>query len=247
MAVKELTVEEKLVSLTKLQKIDTKLNEITILKGELPIEVQDLEDEVAGFEKRIDKINDSIKDAEANISDYNHTIKDAEALIVKYNKQQANVKNNREFDALTKEVELQELEIQLCQKRIREANKEIDSLKETLEQSTSKIDGKKSELNHKKDELEKIISETEKEENDLRKKAEKAKKGIEERLITAYTRIKNSYKNGQAVVTFDRNSCSGCFNKIPAQQQLEIKQRTKMIICEHCGRILVDPELMNNN
>jgi len=247
MAVKELTVEDKLVSLTKLQKIDTKLNEITILKGELPMEVQDLEDEIAGFEKRIEKITDGIKDAEANITDYNHTIKDAEALIAKYNKQQANVKNNREFDALTKEVELQELEIQLCQKRIRDAGKEIESLNETLEQSTARIDSKKEELNHKKEELEKIISETEKEENDLMKKAQKAQKGIEDRLITAYNRIKNSYKNGQAVVTFDRNSCGGCFNKIPAQQQLEIKQRSKMIICEHCGRILVDPELMNNN
>lgn len=247
MAVKELTVEDKLVSLSKLQKIDTKLKEIQILKGELPMEVQDLEDEIAGIETRIEKVQEGIKDAEASISDFNNTIKDSEALIAKYNKQQSNVKNNREFDALTKEVELQELEIQLCQKRIRDKNREIDSLKATLEEATTKIDSRKDELNHKKEELDKIISETEKEETDLRKKSEKAEKGIEDRLLNAYKRIRDSYKNGQAVVTFDRNSCGGCFNKIPAQIQLEIKQRNKMIICEHCGRVLVDPELLNNN
>lgn len=241
--VKDLSVEEKLKNLYELQTIYSKIDEIQVLKGELPIEVSDLEDELAGLETRITKLQDEMKEYESNISKYRNQIKDSEALIQKYEKQQSNVKNNREFDALSKEIELQRLDIQLSEKKIREANEGITAKKDYLEESGKLIEKKKEDLNIKKGELERIISETVKEEQELTKKANKAAEGIEDRLVIAFNKIRRTYLNGLAVVKFERDSCGGCFAKIPPQRQLEIRQRKKIIICEHCGRVLVDPEI----
>lgn len=240
MAVKELSVEDKLKTLFKLQLIDSKVDEIETLRGELPVEVKDLEDELEGLQTRISKINDDIKDLEDEIASRKNSIKEAETLIHKYQEQQNNVKNSREYDALTKEIELQGLEMQLAEKKIKEARYAIDSKKELLTESDATIESKKKDLEIKKEELDKIIKETSKEEDKLKKLSDATKKDIEERLQKAYDRIRNNYKNGLAVVTIERNSCGGCFNKIPPQRQSEIALRKKVIVCEHCGRILVD-------
>ncbi len=242
-AVKELTVEQKLRALFELQKIDSKIDEIKVLKGELPMEVADLEDELTGLQTRISNIEEEIKALEASIAEYKNARKDSESLIAKYNKQQDNVKNNREFDALTKEIELQNLEIQLSDKKIKDTQEEIVNKEAYLEESKAAIDVKVKDLETKKVELEKIIEETDKEEKDLQQKFEKASSSIEERLITAYTKIKHAYINGLAVVKVERDACGGCFNKVPPQRQAEIKQRKKIIVCEHCGRILVDTDI----
>lgn len=240
MAVKELSVEDKLKTLFRLQLIDSKVDEIETLRGELPVEVKDLEDELEGLQTRINKINDDIKDLEEEIAGRKNGIKDSEALIFKYQEQQNNVKNSREYDALTKEIELQGLEMQLAEKKIKENRYSIDSKKELLVESEATIESKKKDLVVKKEELDKIIKETSKEEEKLKKLSDAAKKEIEERLIKAYDRIRSNYKNGMAVVTIERNSCGGCFNKIPPQRQAEIALRKKLVVCEHCGRILVD-------
>lgn len=237
---KELTIAEILKSLFNLQAIDSEIDEIEILKGELPIEVSDLEDEIAGLQTRIDRLDGNIKDLEADITKHSGNIKDAEALIAKYEKQMDNVKNNREYDALSKELEMQRLEIQLSEKKMKELNNFVANKKETLHASNERIEGKNKDLETKKVELEKIIEKTIKTEEKLRKKSEKAKKGIEDRLLKAYDRIRGNYRNGLAVVTIERESCGGCFNKIPPQIQLEVAMRKKIIACEHCGRILVD-------
>jgi predicted nucleic acid-binding Zn-ribbon protein len=239
-AVKELTVEEKLKALYELQKIDSEIDRIQVLKGELPIEVQDLEDELSGLQTRIEKIKDEVKETETYIEEKKLSIKESESLIKKYNKQLDSVKNNREYEALTKEIELQKLEIQLCEKRIREAHEQIKQKNEYLDQTKKAVTAKKKELEAKKEELEKIVAETEKEEKDLLKKSKKAQGEIDERLLSAYNKIRSSYKNGLAVVKIDRDSCGGCYSKIPAQRQYEIAQRKKVIVCENCGRILVD-------
>lgn len=240
MAVKELSVEDKLKTLFRLQLIDSKVDEIETLRGELPVEVKDLEDELEGLQTRINKINEDIKDLEDEIGERKNSIKEAEALVHKYQEQQNNVKNSREYDALTKEIELQGLEMQLAEKKIKESRYAIESKKELLAESEATIETKKKDLEVKKEELDKIIKETSKEEDKLKKLSDEAKKDIEERLIKAYDRIRNNYKNGMAVVTIERNSCGGCFNKIPPQRQAEIALRKKVIVCEHCGRILVD-------
>lgn len=244
MAVKELTVEEKLVALAKLQIIDSKIDEIETLRGELPIEVNDLEDELAGLNTRIGKINDEMKEYTDEIANRKLAAKQAETLIQRYQEQQNNVKNNREFDALSKEIELQNLEIQLSEKKIKEAHHSIDAKKDFLKDSEALIESKKKDLVLKKEELERIVNETSKEEEVLRKDSEKAKVNIEERLLKAYARVRKNYVNGMAVVPIERNSCGGCFNRIPPQRQSEISQRKKVIVCEHCGRILVDPALI---
>ncbi len=242
---KELSVAEKLKSLFELQMVDSDFDDIAVLKGELPMEVSDLEDEIAGLDTRVQKLNYTIKDMEADVSHHKANIKDSENNIARYEKQLDNVKNNREFDALTKELELQKLEIQLSDKKIKEIRFLIGGKEEILETTVARLTQKQKDLDNKKVELSQIIEKTEKEEEKLKKKAEKSRKKIEERLLNAYDKIRNSYRNGLAVVTVERNACGGCFNKIPPQLQLEIGLRKKIIACEHCGRILVDRDIVN--
>lgn len=237
---KDTTVEEKLAALYTLQTIDSQIDKIRTIRGELPLEVQDLEDEVEGLETRIAKLNDELSEIEQGISDKKNTITDAIALIKKYETQQNNVRNNREFDSLTKEIEYQTLEIQLAEKRINEANAQIEAKKEVLAEAQGRLDERKKDLEHKKSELEDIVAETQKEEETLLKKSKKAEKVIDDRLVTAYQRIRTNAINGLAVVKVERDACGGCFNKIPPQRQLDIKMHKKVIVCEHCGRILVD-------
>ncbi|RZL44052.1 MAG: hypothetical protein EOP00_21575 [Pedobacter sp.] len=236
----EQTVEQKLRALYELQNIHTKIDKIRQVRGELPMEVADLEDEVAGLETRIQKIKAELDDTEDAIVNRKNMIKEAQTLIKKYEKQLEDVKNNREYDALTKEVEIQNLDIQVSEKKIRESGFEITNKTEIYDQALGNLTARKGDLDAKKGELETITAETEKEEGALLKKAEKAETQIEERLLTAYSRLRKNAVNGLAVVTIDRDSCSGCFNQIPPQRQLDIRQRKKVIVCEHCGRILVD-------
>jgi len=239
----EQTVEQKLKALYELQNLHTKIDKIRQIRGELPMEVADLEDEVAGLETRIQKIKAELDDTEDAIVTRKNMIKDAQNLIKKYETQLKDVKNNREYDALTKEVEIQNLEIQVCEKKIKEHGFEIASKTEIYDQALANIEARKGDLELKKSELETITAETEKEEQTLLKKAEKSETQIEERLLIAYNRLRSNAVNGLAVVTIDRDSCSGCFNQIPPQRQLDIRQRKKVIVCEHCGRILVDEAL----
>ncbi len=239
----EQTVEQKLKALYELQNLHTKIDKIRQIRGELPMEVADLEDEVAGLETRIQKIKAELDESEDAIVNRKNMIKDAQNLIKKYDTQLKDVKNNREYDALTKEVEIQNLEIQVCEKKIKEHGFEIASKTEIYDQALANIEARKGDLEVKRGELETITSETEKEEQGLVKKADKAEGQIEERLLTAYHRLRKNAVNGLAVVTIDRDSCSGCFNQIPPQRQLDIRQRKKVIVCEHCGRILVDEAL----
>lgn len=204
------------------------------------MEVADLEDDVAGLETRIQKIKAELDDAEDAIVSRKNMIKESQNLIKKYDTQLKDVKNNREYDALTKEVEIQNLEIQVCEKKIRELGFEITNKTEVFEQTNSNLESRKGDLEVKKGELDTITAETEKEEEELVSKANKAESNIDERLLVAYNRLRNNAVNGLAVVTIDRDSCSGCFNQIPPQRQLDIRQRKKVIVCEHCGRILVD-------
>jgi predicted nucleic acid-binding Zn-ribbon protein len=236
----EKSIEEKLRDLYSLQQIDSQIDEIQILKGELPMEVSDLEDEMIGLETRVNRLESQLQDLRQDVVRHQNNIKEAETLIIRYEQQMDNVKNNREFDALTKEIELQRLEIQLSQKKINQANKDILAKDETLVAAKERMHSKAAELEAKKVELQQIIEKTEKEETDLSKKSDKARKLIEDRLLRAYDKTRKSYRNGLAVVTISRNACGGCFNTIPPQQQLEIAQRKKIIACEHCGRVLVD-------
>lgn len=240
----EQTVEQKLKALYELQNLHTKIDKIRQIRGELPIEVADLEDEVAGLETRIQKIKGELDDTEDAIVTRKNMIKEAQTLIKKYDAQLKDVKNNREYDALTKEMEIQSLDIQVSEKKIREFGFEINSKTEIFEKAQNNLDLRKGDLEAKKTELETITAETEKEEQELLKKAEKAQEKIEERLLFAYNRLRKNAVNGLAVVTIERDSCSGCFNKIPPQRQLDIRQRKKVIVCEHCGRILVDEAII---
>lgn len=239
-----MTVSERLKQLYELQLIDSEIDQIEVLKGELPIEVRDLEDEIVGLETRIGRLGDNVKGIEDEVARHNSNIKESEMLIERYERQMDNVKNNREYDALSKELELQRLEIQLSEKKIRESQGLIVNKQETLDAALGRLDNKKKDLDTKKVELEQIIVKTEKEEDRLRKKSEKARKNIETRLLKSYDKIRNAYRNGLAVVTVSRDSCGGCFNKIPPQVQLEIKMHKKIIACEHCGRVLVDDIIM---
>ncbi len=241
----DIPIAEKLKQLYVLQAIDTKVDQIAILKGELPMEVKDLEDEIAGLVTRINRLHDNIGDMEVEENRHQTNAKEAEALIAKYEKQMDNVKNNREYDALTKELELQKLEIQLSNKKSKEIAAQIKNKQETLSATQERLDQKHKDIEIKKVELEKIIAKTEKEEEKLNKQSNKAKKEIEDRLLKAYSKIRKSYRNGLAVASIERNSCGGCFNKIPPQLQLEISMQKKVIVCEHCGRILIDANIMN--
>nr|WP_294948055.1 C4-type zinc ribbon domain-containing protein [uncultured Mucilaginibacter sp.] len=239
----EQTVEQKLKALYDLQTIHTKIDKIRQVRGELPMEVADLEDDVAGLETRIQKIKNELDDLEDEIVTRKNLIKEAQANTKKYEAQLNEVKNNREYDAISKEIEIQGLDIQVSEKKIREFGFEISSKTAIYEKAQADLDARRADLDAKKDELGTITAETEKEENELNALAEKAVPNIEERLLTAYNRLRGNAKNGLAVVTIQRDSCSGCFNQIPPQRQSDIRQRKKIIVCEHCGRILVD-ELM---
>ncbi len=242
-AVKEFSIEEKLSSLVLLQKVDCKLDEIQILKGELPMEVKDLEDEIEGLHARQTRVEEEINGIQEFIEQKKNGIKEAEALVKKYEKQSDNVKNNREFEAINKEIEMQTLEIKLCEKHIKDATEEIAEKAKQLEIAKKAVGSKEGNLSAKKGELEKIIGETEKEEKHYNKDADAARKHVDERLLMSYDRIRKNYRNGLAVVAVERDSCGGCFHAIPPQKQSEIKLRKKIMVCENCGRILVDSDL----
>lgn len=243
--VKEFSVEEKLAALISLQKIESKLDEIHILKGELPMEVADLEDEITGLHARQTRIEEEINGVTEFIQQRKDAIKESEALIKKYEKQSTNVKNNREFEAINKEMEMQQLEVKLAEKHIKDATEEIAEKAVLLEKAKKNIATKEGLLGSKKAELEKIIASTEKEEKHFNKLAEAARQEVDHRLLVSYEKIRKSYRNGLAVVPVERDACGGCFYYIPPQKQSEIKQHKKVMICENCGRILVDEDLTN--
>ena len=236
-SVKDFSVEEKLVNLLRLQKIDSKLDEIQILKGELPMEVSDLEDEIQGLTSRQTRIEEEINGITEFIESKKNAIKESEALNAKYEKQSENVKNNREFEAINKEIEMQQLEIKLAEKHIRDANEELAEKIKGLEVAKKQVAVKEGVLNHKKGELQKIITDTEKEETHFNKQSADARAHIDDRLLYSYDR------NGLSVVPVERDACGGCFNSIPPQRQSEIRLHKKIIVCENCGRILVDADL----
>lgn len=237
----ESSVTEKIDALYNLQVIDSSIDKIRTIRGELPLEVKELEDEVAGLTTKLDTLNTELSDLETEISNRKNSSKDAKDAIDKYTEQQKNVRNNREFDAISKEIEFQGLEIELNDKKIKEAKFKIESKSSFITEAKNKVDERAKDLEVKQNDLAKIIEETEEDEAKLIKKSDKAKKGIEERLVTAYERLRSNAINGLAVVSVERDSCGGCFNQIPPQRQLDIEARTKIIVCEHCGRILVEP------
>ncbi len=243
MTKKIVTIKDNLQHLWDLQVIDSQIDNIKILKGALPIEVSDLEDEIHGLEIRISKLKDSVEAIDHEISNHQANIKNSQALIERYNKQLDDVKNNREFEALTKEIELQNLEIQLSEKKIREATEGKGMKQEILDSTSEKYDAKIKDLELKKKELDKIIEKTDKEENSLKRKSKKQRQQIPERLLRSYDKIRSRYKNGLAVVTHHRESCGGCFNRIPPQVQIELGMHKEIVACEHCGRVLVDHEI----
>jgi predicted nucleic acid-binding Zn-ribbon protein len=242
-AVKEFSVQEKLVSVITLKKLDSKIDEINKLRGELPMEVKDLEDEIAGLQTRINNIDNEIEVINQDITRKQNAQVEARELLKKYEKQQNNVKNSREFEAINKEIELQELEIRACEKKIKDANAEKGEQESSKDAIKAMIAEKEEVLKLKQGELQKIIAETEKEESTLLVKREKAALDVEPRLLLSYNKIRTSYRNGLAVVPVERDSCGGCFNVIPPQRQSDIRLRKKMIVCEHCGRIMIDGEL----
>ena len=238
--IKEINVEEKLRALYTLQLVDSKIDEIRNVRGELPLEVDDLEDEVAGLSTRLEKLKGDLDSIDDQVKEKKNAIDEHKAAIKKYLEQQKNVRNNREFNSLTKEVEFQELEIQLAEKQIKELKASIEHKKEVVGQTKERLDGKQTHLKHKKAELSDIMAETEKEENFLSKKSEELRAQIEARLLAAYDRIRNSVRNGLAVVSIERGASAGSFFTIPPQTQMEIAARKKIITDEHSGRILVD-------
>ena len=234
------TVAQKLEALVKLQSIDSKLDELKKLRGDLPEEVQDLEDELEGYNTRLTRFNNEVEEFETNIKDNKTAIKDAEKLIQKYNEQQSNVRNNREFDAITKEVELQELEIQILEKKIKETGFAIDRKKEDIDQLTTQIDERKADLDTKKKELDEILSDSQEEESKLMAEREKATKKIEDKLLNYYNKLRANLTNGLALVSVKRGAAEGCNIIIPPQKIAEIKEKKKIVIDEHSGRILAD-------
>lgn len=240
----EVSVEERLRALYSLQMVDSEIDKIKTLRGELPLEVQDLEDEIAGLETRLGNLREEVVNLDKSVSKKNIEISEAETLIKKYEEQQKNVRNNREFDSLSKEIEFQNLEIELFNKKIREFNAQIEEKKMAIADSEAILAERKTDLENKRTELDEIISDTQKEEEGLFKKLSEVQEVIEERLLTAYRRIRSNARNGLAVVPVQRDACGGCFNQIPPQRQLDIKSRKKIIVCEYCGRILVDDEII---
>jgi predicted nucleic acid-binding Zn-ribbon protein len=241
----ELTIEEKLRALYSLQLVDSEIDKIRTLRGELPLEVQDLEDEVEGLETRINNLKSETAELEKAVLSKTNEITASQALIKKYEEQQNNVRNNREYDSLSKEIEFQTLEIELCNKKIREFTILVAEKKEVMNEAVNALDERKRDLDGKKAELEDITRDTRKEEEQLDKSSLDLQTRIEERLLTAYKRIRSNARNGLAVVSVQRDACGGCFNQIPPQRQLDIRSRKKIIVCEYCGRILVDDEIVN--
>lgn len=233
------SMEEKIIALYDLQKIDTKIDEINKLKGELPLEVKDLEDEIEGLQTRSTKISQEIDELSSLTKKRKLDIQQSKEMIAKYEEQQHNVRNNREFDSLLKEIEYQKLEIELCEKRLKEYAAETKVKKKALEDAATVIAERKIDLDHKRAELETIDQETAADIEALKAQDAEARKKIDERLLSAYTRIRNNVRNGLAVVTVKRDACGGCYNRIPPQRQFDIRQNKKIIVCEYCGRILV--------
>ena len=241
----EVTIEQKLIALYSLQQIDSQVDRIRIVRGELPLEVQDLEDEIAGLETRISNYQEETDSMKKQITEKKSAIKESEAMIKKYEQQQNDVRNNREYDSLSKEIEFQTLEIQLGEKRIKEFTFKLDTIKEEINKSKEVLNERKSDLEAKKTELSDIVADTQKDEDALMKKSIENQKYIEDRLLNAYQRIRKNARNGLAVVHIERDACGGCFNKIPPQSQLDIRMHKKIIVCEYCGRIIVDEEISN--
>ncbi len=239
----DLTVEGKLKALFELQMVDSKIDDIKRLRGELPLEVQDLEDEIEGLQTRIQNHEDDLAKLEESVLNKKNEIKDAQTLIKKYTEQQNNVRNNREFDSLSKEIEFQTLEIELSEKRIKEFTVKVDDKKVVIDDSKGILEDRTGDLETKKSELDSITSETKKEEEGFEKKSLSIQEMIEDRLQNAYKKIRGNARNGLAVVPVHRDACGGCFNKIPPQRQLDVRSRKKIIVCEYCGRILVDPDM----
>ena len=240
---KDVSVELKLRALHELQTVVSEVDKIKVLRGELPLEVQDLEDEIAGLKTRLLNLDSEIKSLDTAMNNKKISIKDSQGLIAKYTEQQNNVRNNREFDSLSKEIEFQTLEIELSEKRIREFSIEMKEKEETVVSSKQLLGERQEDLERKKSELQEIQEETKIEEEKLKGKSEKIESFIEPRLLTAFKRIRKNARNGLAVVTIQRDACGGCFNKIPPQRQMDIANRKKIIVCEYCGRILVDPQI----
>lgn len=238
-----LSVEERLKSLYELQTVLSEIDRIKIIRGELPIEVQDLEDDIARLHTRISNYNNDIDELRRKLVDEKNAIQDAQAKIARYKEQLDNVRNNREFDLLTKEIEFQTLEIELCEKHINEFNRAIENKKADIEKTNSDLADREHILEDKKRELDEIVSETRQDEERLREKAKELEPRIDERTLNAFKRIRKNARNGLGVVYIQRNACGGCFNRIPPQKQLEIKMHKKIIVCEYCGRIMIDPEL----
>jgi predicted nucleic acid-binding Zn-ribbon protein len=226
-----------------LQQVDSEIDKIKILRGELPLEVQDLEDEIAGLETRIGNFEQEVKTLNQNVAARNQEIVNAEGLIKKYQEQQNNVRNNREYDSLSKEIEFQTLEIELCKKKINEFTAQVKDKTEQIQEAGKVLEERKGDLESKRNELDEIVKDTQKEEENLNQRSEEIENKIEPRLLAAYKRIRGNARNGLAVVSIAREACGGCFNNIPPQRQLDIRSRKKIIVCEYCGRILVDNEI----
>lgn len=237
------SVEAKLRALYELQVIDSQIDKIRTVRGELPLEIKDLEDSVEQLATRLEKMQEEMRQSETIIADKKNLMKDAESMIKKYKSQQNKVRNNREYESLTKEIEYQTLEIALAEKKIKEYKATLASKKELIEQQESDLKDRKDRLKEKQGELDEIIAETEKEETALLKKSKASEALIEERLLNAYKRIRSNTRNGLAVVPVERDACGGCFSKIPPQRQLDIKTHKKLLVCEHCGRVLVAPDI----
>lgn len=242
----EVSIEKKLEALYTLQQVDSKIDKIRAYRGELPLEVQDLEDEVAGLETRISNFQEETKKHLTDVANYKIKIKEAEALIKKYEDQQNNVRNNREYDSLSKEIEFQQLDIQVSEKKIREANAKTEEIATKIASAQQRLEERKNDLETKQEELKTIVEETQKEEEALQKRSAECESLIEDRLLVAYKRIRKNARNGLAVVGIARDACGGCFNKIPPQHQLDICTHKKIIVCEYCGRILVDKAIIDN-
>jgi predicted nucleic acid-binding Zn-ribbon protein len=239
----DLTVEEKLKTLYQLQTALSAIDEKRTLRGELPQEVNDLEDEIEGLKTRIQRIQSDINEYQTAVTQKKGEIADAEASVARYKSQLDEVKNNREYDTLSKEIEFQSLEIELCNKKIREAQARINEKNEELAANQTIIEERTSDLEIKKSELDEIMEETRAEEEKLKEKVKELEAKIEERLLTSFKRIRKNARNGLGIVYVQRDACGGCFNKIPPQRQLDIKMHKKIIVCEYCGRIMIDPEL----
>ena len=239
----EYSVEEKLQSLFQLQTMLTEIDKIKTLRGELPLEVQDLEDEIAGLTTRIEKASADVVEMSKGVAENKNTIEVSRQAVAKYQEQQDHVSNNREFDSLNKEIEFKNLEIELAEKRIREFTNAINAKKEEIENNRALVAEKQQDLEIKKSELQEIIEENRQEEERLREKCKNLELNIEPRLLQSFKRIRNNTRNGLGIVYVQRESCGGCFNKIPPQRQLDIRMRKKIIVCEYCGRIMIDPEL----